>query len=401
MQPAIDGEADSGTILGKGVRRPVRSLEPARRWFCGVAAAALLLAAAGASAQPDSPDFERVSAAAAAAQQQHDIPRAIALYKQAVELNPKWPDGWWFLGVLQYGTNDYGPARDALTHFIELAPDAGPAFAIRGLCEFETADYGPSLTDIQRALAKGAANQARNTGILRYHEVLLLSHANRFEEALAASAEFAKGEAAPEIVQAVGMAGLRVSLLPQEVPPDDPRRSLYMAAGTAALAYMAGDATRSQQGFEDLFQQFPDAANAHYLYGYLLFGKAPEQAIGEFKKELALAPSNASAEAMLGWAYLIEQNFQEAQSHGAKAVTLSPGMTAAQLVLGRSLVETGDLKGGVEHLRQALSFDPGNLETHLALVRAYSKSGLREDAQRERQQCLLITRQSETHAAQP
>lgn len=370
-----------------------------RIWF--MAAMTLLLTATRSNAQSDSPDFQRVSAAAAAAQQQHDIPRAISLYRQAVELNPKWPDGWWFLGVLQYGNNDYAPARDALTRFIELTPDAGPAYAIRGLCEFETAEYGQSLSDIQHALAKGAANQARNTGILRYHEVLLLSHASRFEEALAASGEFSKGEAAPQIVQAVGMAGLRIPLLPQDLPPDDPRRTLYLAAGNAALKYMSGDNAAAQQAFRDLFLRFPDAANAHYLYGYLLFGKAPEQAIAEFKAELALAPSNASAEAMLGWAYLIQQNFPEALQHGRKAATLSPGITAAQLVLGRALVETGDLKGGVEHLQQALSMDPGNLETHLALVRAYSKSGMREDAQRERQQCLLITRESEPHAAQP
>lgn len=402
-QPANDGEIDSrNNPAGENViPMPAPRQKWARKHFWGCALAALLLAAARCEAQSNAADFGSVSAAAAAAQQQHDIPRAIALYRQAVELNPKWPDGWWFLGVLQYGNNDYGPARDALTHFIELTPDAGPAYAIRGLCEFEIADYGQSLADIQRALARGAANQARNTGILRYHEILLLSHANRFEEALAASAEFSKGEAASEIVQAVGMAGLRVSLLPQEIPSDDPRRNLYIAAGTAALAYMSGDEARAQQAFQALFHQFPNATNAHYLYGYLLFGKAPDQAIAEFKSELALTPANASAEAMLGWAYLIQENFAEAKVHGAKAATLSPGMSAAQLVLGRSMVETGDLKGGVEHLQQALEVDPGNLEIHLALVRAYSKSGLREDAQRERQQCLLITRESESHAAQP
>jgi len=399
IQPANDEEVDSGTSLAGEKTSRVRLPKLFRGW--ALAGTAILLTAARSHAQPDSSDFQHISAAAEAAQQQHDIPRAISLYRQAVELKPKWPDGWWFLGVLQYGSSDYSPARDALTHFIELAPDAGPAYAIRGLCEFETADYGQSLTDIQRALARGAANQVRNTGILRYHEILLLSHANKFEDALGASAEFSKGEAPPEIVQAVGMAGLRVSLMPWEIPPGDPRRNLYMAAGTAALAYMSGNEARARQAFQSLFQQFPDAANAHYLDGYLLFGNAPEQAIAEFKSELALTPTNASAEAMLGWAYLIQENFPEAKEHGAKAVALSPAMSSAQLVLGRSLVETGDLKNGVEHLQQALSTDPGNLEIHLALARAYSKSGLREDAQRERQQCLLITRESEPHAAQP
>jgi len=350
--------------------------------------------------QPDA-GFQAISAAAESARQQHDLVRAIALYRQGVQLNPKWQDGWWFLGVLQYGNNDYAPARDALTQFIALTPEAGPAYAIRGLCEFETGDYDRSLEDIERALMQGAANRNRNAGILRYHEVLLLAHAGRFEQALAASAEFSQGEAAPEIVQAVGMAGLRVSLLPQEVPQDDPRRNLYGAAGTAALAYMSGDTARAQQAFQQLFQQFPDAPNAHYLYGYLLFGKNPDGAIAEFKSELAIAPSNAAAESMLGWAYLLQENYPEAQIHGAKAVALNPQITAGQLVLGRAMVETGDVANGVAHLQTALSMDPGNLEIHLALVRAYAKSGLREDAQRERQQCLLITRESESHAAQP
>jgi tetratricopeptide (TPR) repeat protein len=403
LQPANRSSARSPFRLAKRIaQHGPPTLAPAAVSAPRIAAVvvSLCLAAAKiAAAQPDASDFQSVSAAATMAQQQHDIPRAIALYRQAVQLNPKWTDGWWYLGVLQYGINDYAPARDALSHFIELAPEAGPAFAIRGLCEFETADYDQSLSDIERALSQGAANQARNTGILRYHEVLLLSHAGRFEEALAASAEFSKGEAAPEIVQAVGMAGLRVSLLPQQVP--DAGRDLYLAAGSAALAYLSGDAPRARQAFEALFQRFPDTPNAHYLYGYLLFGKDPDGAIAEFKKELAIAPSNATAEAMLGWADMIEENYPEARIHGAKAVALAPQITAGQLVLGRALVETGDLKGGVEHLQQALSAEPGNLEVHLALVRAYSKSGQREQAQRERQQCLLITRESEPHAAQP
>lgn len=340
-----------------------------------------------------------MAAAAAAARDQHDIPRAIELYRQAVQLDPKWPDGWWFLGVLQYGLNAYGPASDALTHFIGLTPEAGPAYAIRGLCEFETANYDQSLNDIQRALTQGAANQTRNTGILRYHQVLLLNHAGRFEEALTASAEFSKGEASPEIVQAVGEAGLRVPLLPQEVP--EASRGLYMAAGNAALTFMSGDASKAQQAFAALFQHFPHTPNAHYLYGYLLFGKDPDGAIAEFKSELAVAPSNAAAEAMLGWAEMIQEDYPEALIHGGNAVALAPQSTTGQLVLGRALVETGDLKQGVAHLQEALNAEPGNLEIHLALVRAYSKSGLREDAQRERQQCLLITRESESHAAQP
>jgi len=51
---------------------------------------------------------------------------------QAVQLNPKWPEGWWYLGSLQYGAGSYSDARDALSRYIELTPSAGAAMAVRG-----------------------------------------------------------------------------------------------------------------------------------------------------------------------------------------------------------------------------------------------------------------------------
>jgi len=123
-------------------------------------------------------------AQASAARTQNDVPRAIELYSQAVKENPNWPEGWWFLGSLQYGTGAYIPARDALSHYIEMIPNAGPAFALRGLCEFETAEYPKALADIQHGISLGAANEARNEQILRYHEALLLTRQGEYAAAL-------------------------------------------------------------------------------------------------------------------------------------------------------------------------------------------------------------------------
>src|ERR1700722_2154504 len=135
-------------------------------------------------AQTRSDSFDEVSARAAAAREQGDVQRAIELYRQGLQLNAKWADGWWFLGSLHYGTDEYTAARDALTHFIELTPSAGPALALRGLCEFEIGEYDQALNDIQRGISLGAANQPRNEKILRYHEALLLTHMGNFEGGL-------------------------------------------------------------------------------------------------------------------------------------------------------------------------------------------------------------------------
>ena len=354
------------------------------------------------AAQQAPADFDQVSQSAASARDANDIPHAIDLYKQGVQLNPAWAEGWWYLGVLQYGANDFAAARDALSHLIELSPQSGPAIALRGLCEFETAEYPQSMNDIRQGMKMGAASNPHNGSILRYHEALLLAHFGDPESALIRYAFFAHGPPPdPEVVMAAGMAGLRISLLPKDVGADAPERELYNAAGKAALTFMSGNKAGARQQFQDLFARFPTAANAHYLYGYLLFGEDPANAIPEFTRELEVQPANSAAETMLGWSYLMQEDYPRARDHGAKAVEEAPQLAAAQLVLGRSLVETGDLKAGLEHLEKALSMQPDNIEIHLALVRAYSKAGRKEEARLERLKCLELNDHAETAVAQP
>ncbi len=360
----------------------------------------LLLPSLASSQDTPRDSFDDLVSKASAAREQNNIPQAIDLYGQAVHLNPKWPDGWWFLGSLQYATDAYAPARDALTHYIEINPNAGPAIALRGLCEFETSDYVQSLQDIQHGLSLGAANQPRNAEILQYHEALLLTRSGRFGDALKEFGSLAKADAAnPDLFEGIGLAGLRTPLLPKEVEANN--HELFVKAGAAAFNFMAGDETAAQQKFQELFQRFPTAENAHYLYGYLLFPKDPDQAVPEFERELEIAPSNAAASLMLAWNSLIRNNPADALIYAQKVAAEEPAFPSAQLVLGRSLVETGDAKRGLVHLEKALELEPQNLETHIALAKAYSELGQKQDAQRERLLCLQLTTDETTQSANP
>ncbi len=91
----------------------------------------------------------------------------------------------------------------------------------------------------------------------------------------------------------------------------------------------------------------------------------------------------------------------EALGYAESAVQKKPNLQEVQLALGRALSETGKLKEGIEHLELALQIGPGNLETHIALAEAYSMSGQKEAAQRERQLCLQMTKDSTTQVASP
>ena len=285
-----------------------------------VAALALFFMIPLAAGQTSS-DFENLVAKASAARDQNDLPQAISLYTQAVQLKPDWPDGWWYLGSLQYGTNAYPDAIDSLTHYLHFMPKAAPAFALRGLSEFETAEYPAALQDIQQALSFGAANQSRNEEILRYHEALLETRTGRFQDALQTFKYFAKkGINNPDLLKAIGLAGLQVTSLPRDIPSS--QEDLFLTAGNAGYRFMAGGEKDADNAFQDLFQRFPTTQNAHYFYGYLLFPTDPDKALIEFKHELEVDPASPSANEMLAWSYLIGDDAAEGLPYAQKAANL-------------------------------------------------------------------------------
>jgi tetratricopeptide (TPR) repeat protein len=333
--------------------------------------------------------FEELSTAAAAAREQNDPTRAIELYNQALQLNPKSLEAWWFLGSLQYRAEQYGPATAALSHYLELMPDAAPALALRGLCEFETGDYQPALTDIQKGISLGAANDPRHEQILHYHEGMLLTRLGRFDDALRAYSFFAEKQiSSPELMIAVGLAGLRMQILPADLKAD--QQDLLGAAGAAGFQFMSGDTKGGQQAFESLYRRFPAVRNLHYFYGYLLYAREPESALAEFQKELQVAPDNLDAQIMTAWVLLMEDAPGDALPFAQRAVQQKADSVTAQMVLGRSLLETENLKDALEHLERAQKLEPDDLEVHIALAKAYSKLGRNDEARNERKLCLQI-----------
>jgi tetratricopeptide (TPR) repeat protein len=271
---------------------------------------------------------------------------------------------------------------------------------MRGLCEFETGEFAESLKDLEAGLALGAANQPRNEKILRYHEALLLTRAGRFEEALKSFAVFGQQDSPnPELLVAIGLAGLRIPALPKELAGD--KTDVVMSAGKAGLDFMKGNKDAAHDEFETLFQRYPTTVNAHYFYGYLLYPTDVDEGAAEFKRELDVAPLNATAEAVLAWVLVLQNRVAEALPYAEKAAAQEPNLPSVQLVLGRGLTETGNPKSGIEHLEKALSLQPGNVEIHIALAKAYSETGRKEDARRERLLCLEMTKNDTKQTLHP
>lgn len=357
-------------------------------WRILLLLAALLLAMT-APAQ-NTPEPDALAAQAAAARQAGDVPRAIDLYTQAVRKNPSWPEGWWYLGQMHYAANDYAEAVDAFNHFLQLQPNAGPATALRGLCEFALGENSDSLRDVQRAIALGAADDVRNGQILRYHEVLLLTRAGRFEEALTAGHYFARQDlSSPDLFVALGLAALRMPQLPATL--DNAQREKCGAAGHAIYLLESRDLDAANSALQQFFARYPATPNLHYSWGYLLYPTDQDAAMAEFGRELAVHPQNAVAHTMLAWSLLMENDPAAALPEAKKAAAETPNLPLAELALGRALLETGDVRSALPVLQSALAADPNSLEAHLALARAYSEAGRADEARKERLTCLQMT----------
>ncbi|WP_109484519.1 tetratricopeptide repeat protein [Occallatibacter savannae] len=345
----------------------------------------LLFAPWFAPARQSSSQFADIAARAAAARDQQNLPLAIDLYKQAEQVNPSWQEGWWYLGVLQYSSNQYPGAIDAFSHLLQLAPTAVPAMALRGLCEFETGAYDSALRDLDEAVAHGAANEPRNEQIIRFHLALLLAHASRFEDALAQYTALAHLHAeAPDLFVAIGLAGTRSTAFPADISATD--RAFYESAGRAGYVFLSGDDEQADRLFTALFAQYPARLGLHFYYGYLLFPHDPSMAGDQFREELALKPTTET-QALLALTLIYEGHFSEALEPAQAAYSADPNLHIAQVALGRALAETGDMKRGTELLTGAVQRDPNDLEAHLGLASIYSRTGNREEEARERKAC--------------
>lgn len=334
---------------------------------------------------------------AAAARDSGNPALAEQIYRDAIGADPKWVQGWWLLGSLQYQQKQFAASRDSLSRYLASTPRAGAARALRGLAEFETGEFEAALGDMEQGIAEGAAIQKRNAQILLFHEGLALTRLGHFEEAITKFALLARqGEPNEEVVVALGLTGLRIATPRDQVAAADLR--LAEQSGRAALQILRGEDGAGREAFGRLYAAEPTRASLHYFCGYVLLTADPDQAIEEMRKELVVDPASKPALTMLAWALELRGAFGEALPVAQAAVRANPASTTNQLLVGRALLETNDTAGAVSELNQVVAAEPQNLEVHLELAKAYSLLGRREEARKERLLCLQLSDTRRTRA---
>jgi len=357
-----------------------------------------------AAAKPDaaparSSEFNRLLKAATEARRAQRWEDAIDLYGRIVKLRPGYVEGHWYQGTSYYSLEDYAHGRDAFRTVVRLAPKNGAAYAFLGLCEFGLKEYDRSLQHLLQSRILGVGDTQELGSVARYHAAILMTRIEQYEQALETLGEFAaEADDNPRVIEAMGLATLRMPLLPAEAPPD--RRDLVMMAGRASYM-MAARSPGTAKSFETLVARYAETPNVHYAAGVYLLQEQPEKAIEEFKRELELQPAHAASLMQIAFAYLTIGNAQGALSFAKQAVDAAPNAFAARKALGQTLLDTGDVDGAIRELRAGITLAPDSPGLHFTLARAYQRAGRLEDAAREREEFMRLDRLARTQKSGP
>src|SRR5262249_3860715 len=317
---------------------------------------------------------------------------------------------------------DWEGAIIAYEKLIKLAPGVAESHSNLGTSYYSAGRPGDAIAPLRQALKlKPALTQAR------YFLGAALAESGQCQEALPHLKRDAPNIPDKELKRVVQLAGVRcgmklnrpeaaiefLQLLNRDFPRD-PEASylavhiysdlsvrasqelLYYAPSSHQVRLLNAEALEAQGRWEEAASEYrqvlamnPRQPGIHYRLGRLLLS-APEPsptALGEAKKEfneeLKVDPNNAGAEYVLGELARRDREWPEAIEHFIRAAKLDPSFADAHIGLGRSLLSARRFPDAVAPLESAVKLQPDNPAAHYHLAVAYSRTGRKEEAERE------------------
>ncbi len=285
--------------------------------------------------------FKKLCAEAAADRQAGHTTEAIEDYRHALALNPNWEEGWWYLGTLNYDSEQFEDARTALRKVVQLDGKLGAAWAFLGLCDFELRDYKSSFTHLQRAQGLGFAGSPEVSKVALYHLALLLNVNGEFEKSIELLVtQFGSTVFPDQIKSALGLALLRVPLLPNQVDPA--KDALIHAAGETAALLANHRTEEALQSFEHMVAENSGIPYLHYAYGMALASASRyNEAESQFRQEANITTASPLAWLGLTSVFLKQGRGKEAAGAARHAVQVAPKCAGCYDALARALQMAG------------------------------------------------------------
>ncbi len=337
--------------------------------------------------------FEQYAAAAKRAREDNHDDVAVENYRKALEFKPEWSEGLWYLGTLLYQKDDDLQACTMFRRFLTQNPSNGDGWAMLGFSEYESHQYLRALDHLQQSEMAGISGDKKLRATVSYVIAILLTRAEKFDAGMdLLLARVASGADTSSLVEPLGLAALRLPLLPAEIPPV--RREMIRIAGHAVLALEEQHYDEADKFFDQLKTSYPDQSGVHFLIGVRLLDSQPEDGIKELKREIEISPSHLPARLRIADQYIKQLKVDQGIEYAREALRLAPNNASAHMELGEGMVAKGDAGGGIRELEIARNALPDMVRIHWDLVRAYTTAGRTDDADREKAEIERISKQN-------
>jgi tetratricopeptide (TPR) repeat protein len=314
-----------------------------------------------------------------------DPAQAATLFKQALDIRPTWPEGWFYLGGALYRLDRYTEAREAFRKGLDLSPKNGVAWGFLGLAEYELGNLQSASAAIDKGERIGLGSNTGFETAVRQRGAMILIRQSLFDQAMAQLQPLTKHqENSLPVVEAVGLCALAVADEPSKL--SEARRKVVDLAGKAMWAATSQRPKDAKEGFEDLLAQYPNEPGVHYAFGLYLMDSDQHGALAQFEIELKANANHWPA--LLATAFLETRqgNPDLAMQLAERARKLAPTsyLWLCDAEMGRALLAKDQPEKAVPYFEKAVKLQPENAQTHFYLEQAYRRAGRREDAQRER-----------------
>jgi len=287
---------------------------------------------------------------------QKDFKTAAAYFRQAGEWNPALEtlDRNW--GMAAFYAADYQDAVDPLTRQLQKKPDDVRVRAALAMSLFTTQNFSRTLDTL-----KPIQDRVDGDPGLTYAYAVSLVKAGNYDE---------------------GVRRLR-ALADADRNSTDPH--------AVDLHMMLGSAFADQKEYDTALEEYrkalaidPSQEQAHYLAGLALIRNGhPKDAAGDLRAALKLSPGDTLAKYHLAFSLIQIRELQEAQTLLREVIQQDPKYADAYYELGKLQLEQGDTKGSVASLENGAKANPEADYIHYQLAMAYRRDSRTEDAERE------------------
>jgi tetratricopeptide (TPR) repeat protein len=266
------------------------------------------------------------------------------------------------------------------------APDAS-SVAMKATALAEEGRCDAALPGLEKSIRVADPELKRKVGLAGVRCAMTLGRTDaalRFLEALARGFPHDPDVLYAEIHAYSDLSTAASETLARTAPASPPAHELL-----AESYEMQGKWDDAEKEYRAIVSQNPKLPGIHFRLGRLLLSKpnppatVADDAKREFTQELAIDPTNAGAEYVLGELARQESQWREAIKHFSRATELDASFGDAFLGLGTALLSAKRMSEAIPPLQMAVKLEPQNPSAHYNLATALTRAGRREEAEKE------------------